>query len=199
MSKILLIFKMAINLTLHLPVIEKNGNRQITNLKLCKFVYELCQLGQHDKLISCHREYNPIDRELILRYIIMSNFRGITVKLTNHPQSSMLTIIYFQSETKTVPEVHQFNSDTFLGLVSPLLREEDHRKQREFDEKKQECENALKNAHESTPQRCGGVSNCTHCKNEERIRIHNQEILRNIANQNQYGSNWQRVVGFGYT
>jgi hypothetical protein len=102
-------------------------------------------------------------------WFVMSNDNGRKITLWNTGGSCTIEIENFCLGRPLSQESHKFNPLGFSDSVNAyLLTEEDLAEQRRLITQEQERIFALKNAHESSPQTCGGVDRCEHCKSYAR-------------------------------
>lgn len=194
-----------------LPTMPSNdceGSGNSTNSVLNVFVKILLQSK------ACSREYCEMKNRLTLFFYDKTHTGcKVIIYLTGY----RITITVFQHLNILKNDDYTFNSTGFKQYVMPFLTPAEVEKQKRFDEfqhqqeilmakqrelqrqEKERQDEALEKAHQLKPRQCGGVANCKHCKNEEKILIHNEEIRCRIAFEAQYGSNWQSIVGRGYT
>ena len=130
----------------------------------------------------CFRKYNERTRKLELIYYDRShNGCKVTIDL----KSSTITIKLFLHGDTLKETEHTFHSSGFRKYVTPFLTRAELEKQKRFDDlqveqqrlmaeqqklQKQEKERqdeALKKAHMSRPQTCGGVDKCKICKHNK--------------------------------
>lgn len=198
----------AINITLPTMTLNGCGSGNNTNDNLEKFMISICALN------PCFRNYCERTKQLRLVYYDKKHTGcRVTINLIKY----IITIrVFIHCDTLEVAD-HTFYSSGFRKYVMPFLTPTELEKQKRFDELELEQQRliaeqqklrelqektrneALKNAHKSSPKTCGGVRKCKHCEHEERILIHNQEILRRIASEEKHGPDWRIIVGPGYT
>ena len=204
-----------------LPIMPSDGcgSGNSTNSVLNEFVKILLQSK------ACSREYCEMTKRLTLVFYDKTHTGcKVIIYLIGH----RITIIDFLHLNILKEADYTFNRTGFDQYVMSFLTPAEVEKQKRFDEfqyqqeilmakqrqlqrqEKKRQDEALEKAHQLKPRQCGGVANCNHCKNEEKILIHNAEIQRRIAFHNaeiqrriafeaQYGPNWQSIVGRGYT
>jgi hypothetical protein len=111
--------------------------------------------------------YNPMTCDLEITCTIGNSMCRLTTSTI--PNSSQIKIDYYSHGILTEYEVQYFNPKQLSGhLQYHLLTPEDLKQQGEFEQKKQELEDALEKAHDSIPQTCGGSDTCKHCQDEIR-------------------------------
>jgi hypothetical protein len=109
--------------------------------------------------------YNPITCDLEITCTIGDSMCRLTTSTI--PNSSQIKIYYYSHGIPTGYEVQYFNPKQLSGhLQYHLLTSEDLKQQGEFEQQKQEREDALEKAHDSSPQTCGGIDKCKHCQGE---------------------------------
>ena len=110
-------------------------------------------------------------------WFVMSNDNGRKITLWNTGDSCTIEIENFCLGRPLSQESHKFNPFGFSDSVNAyLLTEEDLAEQRRLITQEQERKYALKNAHDSSPQTCGGVDRCEYCQSYARsyARWHQQ-------------------------
>ena len=89
--------------------------------------------------------------------------------MCNTVGSCKIHIQYFTLGVQLSGGCHEFNPLGFSASVNAyLLTPDDLEQQRAFQQREQERKDALKNAHDSSPQTCGGVDRCEYCKSYAR-------------------------------
>lgn len=198
MGKILWLFKMSKTFEFEdidktatnsmLPTMSFNGcgSSKNTTDNLGKFMRILCESK------PCSRKYNKHTEELTMIYYD-ENHTGC--KVIMKLKIAVITIIVFLHCDVLENVDHTFYSSGFLTYVTPFLTRAELEKQKRFDDlqveqqrlmaeqqklQKQEEERqdeALKKAHMSRPQTCGGVDKCKYCKhNEAHLRLNSFHI-----------------------
>lgn len=158
-----------------MPLNDGSSDKNITD-NLGEFMRILCESK------PCSREYNENTRELILVYY---NETHIGCKVIMKLKRAVITIRVFLHCDVLENVDHTFYSRGFLKYVTPFLTRAELEKQKRFDDlqveqqrlmaeqqklQKQEKERqdeALKKAHMSRPQTCGGVDKCKICKHNK--------------------------------
>jgi hypothetical protein len=182
------------NTTPTLPRMETNcKGENNTNENRNKFFREMLEAAEYK------REFDFENRDLHI-WFMMADGKGCKVSMHYTPGSHFINIEYFRSKTTEKIESHKFSPDGFLASVyKNFLTPEDLKQQRMFEQEKERQDDDLINAHQLKPRQCGGVGTCKHCDVQERIGIHNAEILHKIKSEEQHGPNWRSIVGPGGT
>jgi hypothetical protein len=114
------------------------------------------------------RRFDPKTGQLEI-WFVMSNDNGCKITLWNTVGSCTIEIKCFCLGEPLSIESYAFNPLRFSSAVNQyLLTEEDLAEQRRLITQEQERNDALKKAHDSSPQTCGGVNRCDHCKSYAR-------------------------------
>ena len=119
------------------------------------------------------REFNPRIGELTIWFVTTLDEESCKVSMYNTFGSCTIHIEHFRLNQKFKSEIHRFHTTgfEFAALVNAyLLKEEDLEQQRVFKEQDELRKQALKDAHNSKPQRCAGVFLCEYCDLEARRR-----------------------------
>ena len=146
-----------------LPVIQQNwksGNNTNENL--------FSGLTSMRKSLEYKRNFDPKTGKLVIWYM-MSDDNGCKITLWNTSGSCTIEIKYFCLDETIRFVTHTFHPLAFSSAVNQyLLTEEDLAEQRRLITQEQERKYALKNAHDSSPQTCGGIDSCDNCKSDAR-------------------------------
>ena len=149
--------------TERLPVISQNwksGNN--TNENLFAGLSSMRGSPEYRKI------FRPETGKLVIWYM-MSDDNGCKITLWNTSGSCTIEIKYFCLDETIRSVTHTFHPLAFSSAVNQyLLTEEDLAEQRRLITQEQEHNDALKKAHDSSPQTCGGVDKCEHCKSDAR-------------------------------
>ena len=149
--------------TVELPVLQQNwksGNN--TNENLIAGLKSMSESPEYKKIFS------PETGKLVIWYM-MSDDNGCKITLWNIRGSCTIEIKYFCLEETIRCVSHKFHPNSFSDSVNQyLLMQEDLEQQRAFGKQEQDRNDALKKAHDSSPQTCGGVDKCEHCKSDAR-------------------------------
>ena len=157
------------SITENLPVMQTNwkGGRHNTNNNCKDFFKKLCETPEYKRM------FDPKTGELTI-WFVRSDDTGCKVSMCNTVGSCTIHIQYFTLGVQLSGGCHEFNPLGFSALVNAyLLTPDDLEQQRAFQQLEQERNDALKKAHYSSPQTCGGVDNkCDHCRSD--VRWHQQ-------------------------
>jgi hypothetical protein len=151
------------NTTGELPCMKKNwkGGKNNTNENRDNFLNQMRETPEY------RRKFNPRTGKLKI-WFVMPDDNGRKIILWNTRGSCTITIECFSLGKKLSRVCHEFNPLGFSYMVNAfLLTPEDLEQQRAFEQQEQDRKDALKRAHYSSPQTCGGVDKrCEHCINE---------------------------------
>lgn len=102
-------------------------------------------------------------------WFVMSNDNGCKITISNTMGSCTIEIENFGLGRPLSQESHKFNPLGFSSAVNQyLLTEEDLAEQRRLITEERERNDALKKAHYSSPQTCGGDHRCEYCRSDAR-------------------------------
>ena len=145
------------------PVMEINPKRGQNNSleNLLNFKRKLNETPKHSIVFY----YKTGEVEI---WFMLHDGKQCMVLMKNTIGSCSICIRYFVSSQELVEDqtTHTFDPDGFLAFVNSFLTKDALKKQIEFieQEKQEKLNEALKKAHHSEPQTCGGVDKCKYCK-----------------------------------
>ena len=112
------------------------------------------------------KEFNVETGNIVIEYVDLSTGITVVIQTCNAMNSSRISIRQYDKSILVWLENHYFEPTMFRSYVNDLLTPEDLKQQKAFEEQKQEREDALKKAHDSIPQTCGGSDTCELCQDD---------------------------------
>jgi len=140
----------------------KGGFNSLYNLRTGLYEINKCRSKHGSK-----KNFNLETCNIEIKYVDLSTGITVVIQTCNAMNSSRISIQQYDKSMILVwIETHYFEPKMFRSYVNDLLTPEDLKQQGEFEQKKQELEDALEKAHDSIPQTCGGSDTCELCQDE---------------------------------